>query len=128
MTVVADELGLCDEVLGFAAQYAERHHVTLEIARTWAALHRDGPPDAAALADEHAQIDADLSDLRRAHPRVAITSRIELGDTWLDRVRAHSSLVVVGRSTAARLGITAPLPDPLCPVAFIPDRWLDRSV
>jgi hypothetical protein len=77
VTVVADDLGLSDQVLEFAAQYAERHQVTLEIART-------------------------------VDPATA---------------RAHSSLVVVGRASAQRLGMGSLLTEPLCPTAFIPDRW-----
>jgi hypothetical protein len=124
VTVVADDLGLSDQVLEFAAQYAERHHVSLEIARTWRSLHREATADPATLADEHTQLDAELTGLRRSHPNVAVATRIELDDCWLERARAHSSLVVVGRTTADRLGMTSPLIEPLCPIAFIPDRWL----
>src|SRR5262249_55736543 len=124
VTVVADDLGLSDEALQFAAQYAERHQVTLEIARTWRSLHRDVPAAPATLADEHTQLDAEVAGLRRSYPDLAVASRIELDESWLARARAHSSLVVVGRASAERLGMTSPLAEPLCPVAFIPDRWL----
>ena len=124
LTVAADDLGLSDQVLEFAAQYADRHQVPLDIARTWRSLHRDVPADAATLAEEHTQLDEELAGLRRSYRNLAVVSRIELDDRWLERVRAHSSLVVVNRATAERLGMTSPLPDPLCPVAFIPDSWL----
>jgi hypothetical protein len=127
VTVVADELGLSDAALDFACDYALRHAVTLDIARTWRSLHRDEPLTAAALADEQAQLDAEFSDLRTRHPHVAIASRIELDPSWLDRARAHSSLIVVSRQTAVRLGITTPLPTPLCPVAVIPDVWVKAT-
>lgn len=124
VTVVADDLGLSDQVLEFAAQYAERHDVTLEIARTWRSLHRDLPPAGATLADEHAQLDEEVAGLRKSYGKVAVASRIELDAGWLARARAHSSLVVVGRATAERLGMTSALAEPLCPIAFIPDRRL----
>ena len=125
VTVVADDLGLSDQVLEFAAQYADRHQVPLDIARTWRSLHRDVPADPATLAEEHTQLDDEVAGLRRAYRNLAVVSRIELDASWLERVRAHSSLVVVGRATAERLGMTSPLSEPLCPIAFIPDRWLE---
>lgn len=127
VTVVTDDLGLTDVTLDFACEYAERHGVTMEIARTWRSLHRDGAaPNPGELADEHAQLDAELTNVRKRFPGVPIASRIELDEGWLDRARAYSSLLVVGRQTALRLGITSPLREPLCPVAFIPDAWHNR--
>lgn len=124
VTVVADDLGLTDVALDFACEYAQRHEVTLAIARTWRSLHRDSTaPTSGELADEQEQLDAELADLRARFPGVAVTSRIELDEGWLDRARAHSSLLVVGRDTAVRLGLTSPLREPLCPVAFIPEAW-----
>lgn len=124
VTVIADELGITDVTLDFACEYAERHEVTVDIARTWRSLHRGDLLDAGTLADEQAQLDTQLTDLRRRHPHVAIASRIELTPSWLDRARAHSSLIVVSRQTAVRLGMTTPLPTPLCPVAVIPELWM----
>jgi len=130
VTVVADDLGLSEATLRFAADFALRHGVTLQLARTWRSLHRavaanGGMPDPAALADEQAELDAELSDLRREYPGLAIVSRIELDGAWLERAREHSSLVVAGRLTAPRLGLVSPLPTPLCPVALVPESWSD---
>lgn len=126
VTVVADELGLSEATLAFAADFAVRHGVTLQVARTWQSLHRpDATPGPLELATEQAELDAELDDLRGAHPTLAIASRIELDDGWLDRIREHSSLVVAGRRSAARLGLQSPLPLPVSPVAFVPESWAD---
>lgn len=124
VTVVVDDLGLADETLEFAARYAERHLVTLDIVRGWFSLHLGGVPTPATLADEQAQLDGQLDDIRTRHPHISVVSRIELDESWLPRVRAHSGLVVLARQTAARLGQNSPIARPLCPIAFVPEGWL----
>lgn len=124
VTVVADDLGLTGETLEFAAQYADRHEVTLDIVRSWHSLHCEGLPRPERLADEQAQLDGQLADIRIRHPHISVVSRIELDESWLPRVRRYSTLVVLARQTAARLGQNSPIARPLCPMAFIPDRWL----
>jgi hypothetical protein len=119
VTVVVDEFGLCDDVMDFAAAEATRRDVTLQVSRAWSALHEgkvDGP---GWLAEQQEELDEQLATWRTYHPQLAIAARLELGYSWLDRVRAISSLLVTASRSADLLRSPGET-DHTCPVAIIP--------
>lgn len=122
VTVVADERGLPEAALAFAAEAALRHGVGLEVSRAWSALHEPPPESAEWLAGQQEELDAQLADWRARYRSLPVVARIELDDTWLERLRRGSSLLVAPSSAAALLRSrpidhTAP-----CPVAIVPER------
>jgi hypothetical protein len=124
VTVVAGEDGLPENALQFAAAAAHRRGVGLEISRSWSSLHGDGLGGAGWLADQQEELDAQLADLRLQHPHLAITARIELGDDWLDMLRAGSSLLVTS-VYAGSLVRSDHASGHGCPVAIVPDEHFD---
>ena len=119
VTVVADDRGLLGPVMTFAAALARRHGVGLQVSRAWSSLHEgrlDGP---AWLAEQQEELDAQLASWREGYPDLAVAARLELGYSWLDRLRAASSVLV----TSARSADLVRSPsDPVhsCPVAVVP--------
>lgn len=121
VTVVAGEHGLPENALEFAAAAAQRRGVGLDVSRSWSSLHADGLDGAGWLAEQQEELDAQLTDLRVQHPQLAITARIELGDDWLDELRAGSSLLVTN-SYAGSLVRSNHASAHGCPIAIVPDE------
>lgn len=120
VTVVADDRGLVEPVMTFAADLARRRHRTLQVSRAWSSLHEGKVAGPGWLAEQQEELDEQLAGWRAAYPELAVTARLELGYSWLDRLRAVSSLLV----TAARsVDLVRSPSDPLhsCPIAVVPE-------
>lgn len=128
VTVVADDAQLGRQAWDFAVQYAQRHRTSVQLTRAWSAAH-SGAPCPTDGSDAQAALDAERDRLQADYPSTPITTRLGLDRTWFETVRAQSSLLVVGRTTATRLCDLAlgPMEAGSCPVAFIPDRWQPHS-
>jgi hypothetical protein len=119
VTVVVDEFGLYEEVMEFAAAEATRRAVTLQVSRAWSALHEGKVAGPGWLAEQQEELDEQLASWRAHHSDLAVAARLELGYSWLDRVRAISSLLVTGSRSADLLRSPGET-DHRCPVAIIP--------
>ena len=120
VTVVADERGLLEPVLAFAAALARRGGVGLQVSRAWSSLHEGRVSGPGWLAEQQEELDLQLAGWRATHPDVAVAARLELGYSWLDRLRAASSVLVT--STRSVDLVRSPS-DPVhsCPVAIVPE-------
>lgn len=106
----------------FAADYAQRHGLTMQVALPWTALAADARPGVTWLAHQQEELDAQLASWRDRHPRVPIAARIELDDDWLTYLAAHSSLLVLPARALARDQRAA---DPIrlrCATVIVPER------
>lgn len=95
VTVAAETADLPQEAMRFAANHAQRHGATMQVALPWAALAASARPGVTWLAHQQEELDAQLASWREWHPRVPIVARIELDDDWLPNVAAYSSLLVL---------------------------------
>jgi hypothetical protein len=120
VSVVADERGLPQEALAFGAEAAARHGVGLEVSRAWSTLHESPPQNAAWLAEQQEELDAQLADWRTRYTALPVVARIELDDAWPERLRSASSLLVVPGYAAALLRERPPDRIASCPVAVVP--------
>ncbi len=119
VTVVADDAGLLEPVLAFATAVARRRGVGLQVSRAWSSLHEGRVTGPGWLAEQQSELDAQLAGWRAACPDVAVSARLELGYSWLDRLRAASSLLVT--STRSVDLVRSPGDgDASCPVAIVP--------
>lgn len=120
VTVIGDDQGLPATALEFAAGYAQRHGVALQVSRAWSTLHEGDHPDTTWLAHQQEELDTELAGWREGHRDVAVSARIELDDDWLPRLAAYSALLVV---PAAVLAVEGRGGDPAwlhCPTAVVP--------
>lgn len=120
VTVVAGADGIPEAAMRFAAGYAHRHGVALQVSRAWADLHEGDRPGATWLAHQQEELDAQLASWRAAHPYVPISARIELEDDWLPGLAAHSGLLVV---PGGSLAVDQRSADPAwlhCPTVVVP--------
>jgi len=120
ITVVADDRGLLEPVLAFATSLARRAGVGLQVSRAWSSLHEGRVNGPGWLAEQQEELDVQLAGWRGAHPDVPVVARLELGYSWLDRLRAASSILVT--STRSVDLVRSP-GDPVhsCPVAIVPE-------
>lgn len=125
VTVVADERGLLEPVLAFAAGLAHRSGVGLQVSRAWSSLHEgrlDGP---GWLAEQQEELDAQLAGWRSACGDLPVAARLELGYTWLDRLRAASSVLVTSTRSVDLIrsgnGVAPDGPVHSCPIAIVPE-------
>jgi hypothetical protein len=120
VTVVVDESGLAEPVLAFAAAHARRRGATLQVSRAWSSLHEGRIVGPQWLAEQQEELDAQLSSWRAVYPDVPVIARLELGYTWLDRLRAASSALIAGTRS---VDLVRPVGEPLhsCPVIVVPD-------
>jgi len=119
--VVVDGSGLSAPVLLFAAAAARRHHVGLQVSRTWESLHEGSDPGPTWLAHQQEELDTQLADWRTALPDVAITARLELDAGWPARLRAGSSLLVAGAEAVTSLRSHGAVRPGDCPIAMVPE-------
>jgi hypothetical protein len=125
ITVVFDDSGIVDPVLAFAAAHARRRGCVLQVSRAWSSLHEGRIANPGWLAEQQEELDAQLASWRRRNPDVPIAARLELGYSWLDRLRAGSSALV----TASRcVDLVRPTGEPLhpCPVIVVPQAVVAR--
>jgi hypothetical protein len=120
VTVVADDRGLLEPVLAFATSLARRHGVGLQVSRAWSSLHEGRVTGPGWLAEQQEELDTQLAGWRAACPDLPVTARLELGYSWLDRLRAASSVLV---TSARAVDLVRSPSDPVhaCPVAIVPD-------
>jgi hypothetical protein len=119
VTVVADEAGLPEAALTFAAEFAQRHDVALQVSRSWSSLHEGPPSSISWLAHQQEELDGQLADLRDQFPHLPIASRIELCDDWLPAIAAGSRLLVVDQESVQLVRTRGWL---RCPLAVVPAR------
>ena len=119
VTVVADERGLLEPVLAFAAGLARRRGVGLQVSRAWSSLHEGRLTGPGWLAEQQELLDAQLAGWRVACPDLPVTARLDLGYSWLDRLRASSSALV---TSARSVDLVRSPSDPVhsCPVVTLP--------
>ena len=119
VTVVVDDFGLVEPVLAFGTGQARRRGTSLQVSRAWSSLHEGRVASPQWLAEQQEQLDAQLASWRMRNPDVPVIARLELGYTWLDRLRAASSVLVTGRRS---VDLVRPMGEPLhpCPVIVVP--------
>lgn len=120
VTVVVDERGLRPAALRFGIDWARRHDVNVQVSRTWTSLHEDELPSPTLLAQQLEELDAQLAEWQLRDPQVGIVARLELADDWLGRVSAKSSMLVVGRGSAAAIRPRC-APPLRCPTVVVPE-------
>lgn len=119
--VVADEYGLSSAALTFGAETALRRGVSLEVSRAWSSLHEQWKPSAGWLAEQQTGLNTQLASWAKQYPALPIATRIELDDSWLDRLRDASALLVAPARSAPLLRTRPIDPSHPCPVAVVPE-------
>jgi hypothetical protein len=119
--VVADEYGLADAALTFGAETALRRGVSLEVSRAWSSLHEGAKPSPGWLAEQQRELNTQLASWARQYPPLPVAARIELDDSWLDRLRDASAMLVAPARSAPLLRTRPIDPAHPCPVAIVPD-------
>src|SRR4051812_12908788 len=120
ITVVVDEDGLTEPVMAFAADLARRRNRTLLVSRAWSSLHEGKLAGPRWLAEQQEEMDAQLAGWRAAYPELAVAARLELGYSWLDRLRGVSSLLVTATRSADLVRSSSDSVHS-CPVAVVPE-------
>ncbi|HEV7204183.1 MAG TPA: hypothetical protein VGN18_06200 [Jatrophihabitans sp.] len=121
VSVLVDGSGLSAPVLLFAVAAARRHHVGLQVSRTWESLHDGSDPGPTWLAHQQEELDTQLADWRAALPDVAMSARLELDAEWPARLRAGSSLLVAGAEAVTSLRSRGAVRPGDCPIAMVPE-------
>ena len=117
VSVLIDERGLRPGALRFAIDWAQRHDVNVQVSRTWRSLHESAPTSPTWQAHQLEELDAQLAEWQRRYPKVGIVARLELGDDWMSRLSAQSSLFVVAAGSEAVLRPESGL---RCPGVVVP--------